>query len=540
MTNTTNANNNTSVISFLQSIDLMKKSRVNMNDIANRMGYADSSPLYKKMKKIQSAVDDGIFNNEEEEEIKALFASIKSDSPLKGAQKFLITSAMSNTPTNKPMLISLQHYAKEIGAKLVVLPVYYRNISLFEKRTKEDTTFATEVMPYMYDRREQINKNLMILGDFPISATAKNPLTGLETITGDSSGIFGHTTISMNSVATPSSTLPKLLYTTGTVSMQNYSNTKTGSLADHHHNFGALIVEVENSRIFHVRQIEWSEEERNFYDIGYRVTPKGAFKDNNIEALVMGDLHVKFISQDVVDATFGKNGILSKLKTKHLVLHDALDMYSGSHHHDRSPSLQYKKQQQGLNNVRNELDEVVAFHEKYIAPIAKKSTVLYVDSNHNRHLDQWLDNPKGSLDAVNAKTYHYLNFLKLDAIDATGRSPDTLELFMQKETKNMNNVQFVTNRKGFRIKGIDVSLHGDIGTNGSRGSRQQYTKIGCDVIVGHSHSPGITLNSWQVGTSSILELEYNNGPSSWLNTHCIVYPNGKRSLINIIDGKWCK
>lgn len=38
-----------------------------------------------------------------------------------------------------------------------------------------------------------------------------------------------------------------------------------------------------------------------------------------------------------------------------------------------------------------------------------------------------------------------------------------------------------------------------------------------------------------------LVLEYNRGsPSGWMNTHCVIYLNGKRALINIIDGRWRK
>jgi hypothetical protein len=33
-------------------------------------------------------------------------------------------------------------------------------------------------------------------------------------------------------------------------------------------------------------------------------------------------------------------------------------------------------------------------------------------------------------------------------------------------------------------------------------------------------------------------LEYTAGPSSWLNTHCLLHADGKRQLIHIIDGKW--
>jgi len=41
-----------------------------------------------------------------------------------------------------------------------------------------------------------------------------------------------------------------------------------------------------------------------------------------------------------------------------------------------------------------------------------------------------------------------------------------------------------------------------------------------------------------VGTSSIKNLEYVSGLSRWTHTHCIIYSNGKRQLINIVEGMW--
>jgi hypothetical protein len=52
------------------------------------------------------------------------------------------------------------------------------------------------------------------------------------------------------------------------------------------------------------------------------------------------------------------------------------------------------------------------------------------------------------------------------------------------------------------------------------------------------NSPKIIAGTFQVGTSSKLKLEYNKGPSSWMHTHCILHKNGKRQMINIINGKW--
>ena len=33
-------------------------------------------------------------------------------------------------------------------------------------------------------------------------------------------------------------------------------------------------------------------------------------------------------------------------------------------------------------------------------------------------------------------------------------------------------------------------------------------------------------------------LRYNTGPSSLMHTHCVVYSNGHRALLNIVKGKW--
>jgi hypothetical protein len=80
-------------------------------------------------------------------------------------------------------------------------------------------------------------------------------------------------------------------------------------------------------------------------------------------------------------------------------------------------------------------------------------------------------------------------------------------------------------------------MHGDKGPNGARGSLKNLRGVGVKSIIGHSHSPGISEGCYQVGTSSCLRLDYNAGPSGWLNTHCVLYANGKRSLINIIGNE---
>jgi hypothetical protein len=91
----------------------------------------------------------------------------------------------------------------------------------------------------------------------------------------------------------------------------------------------------------------------------------------------------------------------------------------------------------------------------------------------------------------------------------------------------------------YKVYKSELSSHGDLGSNGSRGSLKSIENSFHTAIVGHSHTAGILRGVKQVGTSSILKLGYNRGPSSWTQTSCIEYPNGSFQLINFIkkDGK---
>jgi hypothetical protein len=88
------------------------------------------------------------------------------------------------------------------------------------------------------------------------------------------------------------------------------------------------------------------------------------------------------------------------------------------------------------------------------------------------------------------------------------------------------------------IAGIESGMHGDKGPNGARGSIRNLRRIGVKSITGHPHSSGEDEGCMQVGTSTPLKLEYTSGPSGWMNTDAIIYANGKRTLVNFIDGEY--
>jgi hypothetical protein len=90
----------------------------------------------------------------------------------------------------------------------------------------------------------------------------------------------------------------------------------------------------------------------------------------------------------------------------------------------------------------------------------------------------------------------------------------------------------------YKVKDWELGQHGDVGSNGSRGSLLQFRKLNTKIVVGHYHSPGRKDGAIAVGTSTKLRVGYNNGASSWLQSHVIIHNDGKAQHINFINGEF--
>ncbi len=90
----------------------------------------------------------------------------------------------------------------------------------------------------------------------------------------------------------------------------------------------------------------------------------------------------------------------------------------------------------------------------------------------------------------------------------------------------------------YKVKEWELGQHGDYGANGSRGSLLQFRKLNTKIVVGHYHSPGRKDGALAVGTSTRLRVGYNNGPSSWLQSHVIIHKDGRAQHVNFINGKY--
>jgi hypothetical protein len=86
--------------------------------------------------------------------------------------------------------------------------------------------------------------------------------------------------------------------------------------------------------------------------------------------------------------------------------------------------------------------------------------------------------------------------------------------------------------------GIECGMHGHLGPNGMRGNIIAFGRMGRRANVGHAHSAAIYRGVFQAGTSSLLDLGYNKGPSSWSHSHIITYPEATRSIVTMWNGRW--
>lgn len=451
-------------------------------------------------------------------------------------RRYVVTAAQNATPVHEAFFKALLTYCKVNRAQLIVIPYRYKNpTSHWSEAADHDDWWASELVPYLLDRRLEVSKNLVVLGDIKTQPTATAPLQGFDTLTGGKSAIIGHPKLELTTVPTPQQKLPKVLTTTGAVTVKNYLPSKAGKKAEHHHTFGAAVLECKGD-VFHLRQLN-ALRDGSFQDLvtEYRADGHGPAE---VDAIVLGDEHEEFVCPLTVGATYGKGGMVDALRPKYVVHHDVHDFYARNHHHRGEVFVNFAKHHAGLDNVERALQKTFAYIDRHTRPWV---TNVFVPSNHPDALARWVKEADPKSDPENAIFWARTFVAMCEGAKVGEGGAGTIDPFAwwgRQMLRTAAQARFLRRDESFLVRGIELGMHGDRGPNGARGARDAFGKIGVKSVVGHSHSPGIKDGCYQTGTMSKLRLEYNSGPSSWLNTHCLVYANGKRSLVSVIEGEW--
>jgi hypothetical protein len=448
----------------------------------------------------------------------------------KSKNRFLITWAQNNTAIHSKFFENMKAYAKHIDADIHVIAGRYKNpTSLTEER--EEDYWVDEISPYLDANRHNIHKYVSVMSDVKVQPTATNPMSGLQGMSGINSCIFGSPKVQMEMIPVLEGNKPKMMLTTGSVTVMNYTDSKSGKKGEFHHTLGFVVVEIGEKETFFIRQVTADDKSGSFTDLYFNVQNGEVKKINEIEAIVYGDIHYGHHDQAVLDKTLK---MLTQLKPKHVILHDVFDGNSISHHEMKDPFVQYAKEIHGTNSVEKEINTMLDGLKSF----EKFENVVIVRSNHDDFLDRWLKNEDWKKQPTSKNSLVYMEYsailLKQYAKDTHNVKGIIPELITQKYPK------FITlgRNASYRVKDWELGQHGDVGSNGSRGSLLQFRKLNTKIVVGHYHSPGRKDGALAVGTSTKMRVGYNIGPSSWLQSHVIIHKDGKAQHINFINGEY--
>ena len=443
------------------------------------------------------------------------------------AKGIVVTSCLNDTAINHDFFNSLKTYCEQKDFALVVIPIKY----LFGT----EASWPAEIQSYLLHTTLRHGKQFKIIGDCNIQATASHPLTSIDGLCEGMTTVVGHPVLQFKTVPVNEWRDPIILSSTGCISVKTqYSASKAGYRASFHHCFSACVIELDEDQ-FHIRHL-LADNMGGFADLNEYWTGDGMTK-TTVDAIVFGDEHVIFCDDIVYSASFyAKDSMTHVLKPRYMIRHDVFDAISCGKHDVNNFFNRFKKHQKDYKSVEYELAVTL---DHIVDSTPEFATSLIVSSNHHDHLDQWLcqyGDPKN--DYVNCELYYNLMWRKLK--DIRGRiDRSSFQIFAEDIYGLPVNVQFMPD--GFSLHDIQLSRHFDRGPNGARGSVGNLSKIGEKNVGGHSHSPAWQAGTVVVGTSSKKNLDYTKGsPSSWLHTHCVIHKNGKRQLINIINGKWRK
>lgn len=443
---------------------------------------------------------------------------------IKEYTKFIITTAVSNKKVNTNFLNSINTWCQNNNGLLLILPcadVANRKASVewqLDPSLKDCAVIYNDTF---------LNNNLMI-SDIKMSAKHINPMQGLKHLCQEKSVIIASPKQEMEFIPNSIRKMAHCIMTTGAITIGDYENDafmskRTSKLAQYDHITGGIVIELQNNKIFHFRQIQ-ADKDGAFIDLGIKYNPDGSTEEVFDSVMVCGDSHFGEEDRAVVQAT---KEMIEELNVSQLVMSDVITCDSISPWNKKKTvtcAIQSKDNkislQEEAEHVANNIDE--------FADLVKKIIIPY--SNHHVFLDRYIEEGRYAFDKVNLR--YVLDIVKA-MIDGE-ELPVRYMIEKQTGLKNKRKLKWLSANEDCELYGFEVSQH-HLGANGAKGDLKTYRNAFKKSVSGHTHTARIYKSAISVGTNSKLELNYNKGLSNWSNTNCIIYPNSTFQLINVIE-----
>ena len=467
---------------------------------------------------------------------------------------FAVATAYNNTIIDERLVASLLVCAQYNRGEFMVCKSIYNKAAWAqmagmqtqenletEKHSEDDDElwYDPRLAPYFVTQPTMLGPRLLLCAELRgIVPTAVDPLSGFESYTRHLSGIIPHAKAGMRSYAVMENDPYKMLWTTGTVTKKNYTNTKAGRKAEFHHQMGAIIVEIDRDGTpfpVHVN----ANKDGSFQYMDRIYTPTGVRKAR-VKAITCGDFHVEKSDEEILGGLFDQGGMLDVLDPEEIHVHDLFDNMGRNHHNLKDPYFFAERRVHGDDIVEHGIQQCA---DLLLRMRRRNLQIKVITSNHDQAFARWLKEGSVFRDPQNARYFHTWNARTYEAIEQ-GRTDFYVFEAAVREKASLPDVEFIHEGRSHRILtehggGIECGLHGHQGPNGSRGGPRGFKQIGVRCNIGHSHTPGIWDGVYYAGVSGKLNMGYNNGgPSSWAHAHIVTYPNAKRAIIVQHGAKW--
>lgn len=430
-----------------------------------------------------------------------------------------------------PGLDAVRKWMEYTGGELVILPMRAHMPALRSQPSYYDPSLINFRKNFSIEF--VFNENLRAL-DLHLNPQQMSPLTGLYRVRGgrsyvstgashkspvrfNQSLIIAHAKQDMEIVGTGNNTTPRMLHTTGAITLPEYLPNRVGAIASDQHVLGGLIVEVDGDK-FWVRQVQFAPD-GSFCDIdGYKYTSS---KRTRVSASGFrpGDIHS---GRENTEVLLADERLCINIKPCETFVEDVFDGSSITHHNEGKFITRTKRL---FKTLENELVHC----EGLLRSIASScgGQIVVVDSNHHEHLSRYLEEGR---------------YLKDDNHELAHRM--VTEIYDDKDPLKSridpnNEYIWLTSESDHLVEGVQMAGHGHLGVGGARGSLVQMERAYGAGMAGHSHTPAIRGKMFQVGHSSEKRHGYNKGISTWLNTRGVVWPGGQCQLVTVIDGRYC-
>lgn len=479
----------------------------------------------------------------------ATAAGVVQVPPADRVRRFLLTAAQDDTPVFAPFWDNLLAYARDLGAEVMVGGFTYQK-GLFEDHAARSAVFAEAVRPYLRHEQVPLGADIVFCAEMNTLPTAVRPLSGLSTYTQGRWGVFPHAKIQLFSVPTHFTRHPAMLMTTGACTDANYVPKKAGLKAAFHHIYGATLVEIDGQGRVFCRQIS-ATDDGAFQDLDARVRAGVVTRGHRIEAITPGDIHIPKLDPVVAKVLWGldlermevtsDDCLIEHLRPRYQFMHDLVDFNARNHHRRADQHFRFAMHIDGASSVDDEFAKCARFLR--VSARAYCQTVV-IPSNHNDAFPRWIREFDGRNDEVNLLLWHEANAAILRAIQAGDRSFDVVRWALARhDAQQLEDIAFPPRDASFLIcqdhGGIECIYHGDKGPNGARGTPAALLNVAMRLNTAHTHVASILEGIYTAGLSGLMDQGYNaDAPSSWSHTLICTYPNAKRTLLTIRDGRY--